>query len=497
MHEKKIKKIIVMIITLCFVGIGVLPLASSINFSVRSDFTIKEEILNEIQQIDDKNLVVDKIIGDVYVKYWEHKINGVIVKNDYIFLHQGLENKEVLKYEKKWTDITLHKDPELPEINFEEYFWMQTVVFPDKEDLTYFYSFNEDQMYPVICYEVRHIDGRTILYDILGNRIGNGIPTPIDGFSLSGYNDATWPDPWIEFRENADLWFSQWCDTTTSLSLPTPSTTSSYVSNPDVMYFYELAHGDEFSFQADSIGSSYTAAIVQNDMAARQPIEFAFFGSCHGMTTTGPGTFSYEFRKGQMSNTVTVGYDYMEICPGWQYGYPWQDSMFENMSKGETIKNAFDMATAQYPTIASGVVFLGDQNLIVPFPPSKPDKPSGPASGKAGTSYSYTTSSTDLNGDKVKYCWDWNGDSVIDESDDNNGNYYASGTPISTSHSWDSEDTYIIKVKAEDINGAQSEWSDPLTVTMPKNKPYINTLLQSFLPNHPILLQLLQRFLEY
>ena len=114
------------------------------------------------------------------------------------------------------------------------------------------------------------------------------------------------------------------------------------------------------------------------------------------MTGTGPGTFSYEFRKGQMSNTVTVGYDNMETCPGWQYSYPWQDSMFENMSKGVTIKNAFDMATAQYPTISSGVVFLGDQNLIVPFPPSKPAKPYGPLSGKIGTSYSYSTSSIDI-----------------------------------------------------------------------------------------------------
>ena len=90
------------------------------------------------------------------------------------------------------------------------------------------------------------------------------------------------------------------------------------------------------------------------------PMKFTFIGRCHEMTTTGPGTFSYEFRKGQMSDTVTIGFDHMETCPGWEYGFSWQNSLFENMSKGITIKNAFDLAPAQYPTIAPAVVFLGD-----------------------------------------------------------------------------------------------------------------------------------------
>jgi hypothetical protein len=496
MQKKKVKKIIIILITICFTGVAFLPLASSFNVNFKHNESIKNvEILKEIQQIDNKNLVIDKIIGDVIVKYWQHEINNIIIKNDYILLHQDLESKEIIKYEKKWTDITLPECPEFLDKNFEEYYWMQIVLFPDKEDLTYFYSFNKDRIYPIVCCEVRHIDGRTILYDMEGNRIGNGIPTPCDGFSLSGYNNATWADPWIGYRENADLWFSKWCDISVSLSLPTPSTISSYVSNSNVMYFYELAHGDEFHFQADSIGSSYTVAMVQIDMAERQPIEFAFLGSCHGMTGTGPDTFSYEFRKGQMSNTVTVGYDNMETCPGWQYAIPWQDSMFENMSKGMTIKNAFDMATAQYPTISPAVVFLGDQNLIVPFPPSKPAKPSGPLSGKIGISYSYSTSSIDINSDKVKYGWDWNGDSVVDVWDDNNGNYYSSGTTISTSHSWNNQDSYSIKVKAEDINGGQSDWSDPLTVTIPK-KRFFNVQIDTFLMDFPTLFLIFQCILE-
>ena len=129
------------------------------------------------------------------------------------------------------------------------------------------------------------------------------------------------------------------------------------------------------------------------------------------------------------------------------------------------------------------------------FPPFNPSTPSGPTSGETGKSYTYSSSTTDPDGDKVKYAWDWNGDNVLDEWDDNSGSYYASGATVSTSHSWSSQGTYNIMVMAEDINGAQSLWSNPLSVTMPRNRA-IQTLFLNFLQNHPMLFQLLQRFLK-
>jgi len=108
-------------------------------------------------------------------------------------------------------------------------------------------------------------------------------------------------------------------------------------------------------------------------------------------------------------------------------------------------------------------------------PPDKPSKPSGPTSGKPGTSYTYSTSTTDPESDKVKYGWDWNGNSIVDEWDDNGGSYYNSGVSISTSHSWSAQGTYNVKVVAKDIHGDQGDWSDPLSVTMPRNKVFQNT----------------------
>ena len=460
---------------------NILPVSGNIFFN---DYNTNELIFQEIYKTSDKVIIIDEIIGDIHVRYWEHCIDGMIVKNDYILLHLSIENEEILKFEKTWTDLILKKCSDPPELNHEKYFWKKAVVFPDIDDLTNFYNFDNDQEYPLICWEIRYIDGRTILYDSDDNKIGSGIPAPSKGFSISGYHNASWPDPWLEFRRNAGIWFSQWCNTTNSLSLPSPSTISSYVSNPNVTYFYELAHGDEFSFQADTIGSSYTASIVQNDMSTRQPMEFAFIGSCHGMTSTGPGTFSYKFRKGQMNNTVAVGYNYMESCPGWEYALPWQNSMFEKMNNGETIKNAFDMATSEYPTIAPAVVFIGDQNLIVPQPPDKPTI-SGKKRGKSGEEYEYTFTSIDPNEDDIYFFIEW-GDNKTEEWIGS----YMSGEEMKIKHTFSEKNAYLIRAKSKDIYGAESEWST-LEVSIPKNRIIDNLIFEQLLTKFPILKYLL------
>jgi hypothetical protein len=83
------------------------------------------------------------------------------------------------------------------------------------------------------------------------------------------------------------------------------------------------------------------------------------------MDQTGPGYWSYEFRKGEIIETVVVGYTGMASCPGWSVSIPWQDDMFYAMHTGYTIKDAFDIASANYPTIAPCVVFTGDPELVI------------------------------------------------------------------------------------------------------------------------------------
>jgi hypothetical protein len=99
-------------------------------------------------------------------------------------------------------------------------------------------------------------------------------------------------------------------------------------------------------------------------------------------------------------------------------------------------------------------------------PPNTPSTPSGQSSGTVGVSYTYSTSADDPDGDQVWYKWDW-GNEVSDWDGP-----YNSGDPVTTSHTWTAEGTYAVKVKAKDTSDAESVWSDPLSVTMPKNKMF-------------------------
>lgn len=366
--KKKLIGILVSSLLLTVLIQSALGDSTKFNTTFENNETTKE-IITEIQKTKNKVLLAENEIGEINVKYWEHSINNITIKGDYILLHLDKQNGEILKYKNKWTSIESPFNNKLKdEFEPSNYFWKKKICFLEKTDTSPFYTINTQQEYPFCCWEVRYHDGTTLLYDQNGCEIGKGIPAPSEGFTVSGWVMQSDPDNYKGFRENADSWFQQWTTSTVGLSLPTPSTISSYVSNSNMDYFYVMAHGNQNFFQADSEGSYYYSSNLNDDMNNRDAITFAFIGTCQSMTTTGPGTFSYEFRKGIMTDTVTIGFDHMEVCPGWEYEYPWQNSMFENMSKGLTIKESFDKATAEYPTIAPAVVFMGDENIKIPQP---------------------------------------------------------------------------------------------------------------------------------
>ena len=96
--------------------------------------------------------------------------------------------------------------------------------------------------------------------------------------------------------------------------------------------------------------------------------------------------------------------------------------------------------------------------------PNNPGRPSGTSSGTPGSSYSYSASTTDMEGDDIYYKFDWG-----DGTDSGWKGPYASGTAGKASHSW-SYGSYSIRVKAKDTNGAESGWSDYKSISMPKTK---------------------------
>jgi len=133
-----------------------------------------------------------------------------------------------------------------------------------------------------------------------------------------------------------------------------------------------------------------------------------------------------------------------------------------------------------WPGIVRDIDFDGDTDIIagasfrnklswwendLSQKPFKPNRPSGPASGKTGIEYSYSSSTTDPYDLELYYQFDW-GD----------GNFsewigpYPSGEECSTTYSWKTNGNYNVRVKAKNGNDSESEWSNPLPITMPKNK---------------------------
>jgi hypothetical protein len=108
-------------------------------------------------------------------------------------------------------------------------------------------------------------------------------------------------------------------------------------------------------------------------------------------------------------------------------------------------------------------------------PPNKPILPNGETKGHYGTEYNYTTTSLDGDGNMLYYFWDW-GDGTESEW----LGPYTSGVTIKTAHTWRIKGSYLIRVKSKDIWGFESQWSDPLTVRMNKNKASLSPFFAFF-----------------
>ncbi len=145
------------------------------------------------------------------------------------------------------------------------------------------------------------------------------------------------------------------------------------------------------------------------------------------------------------------------------------DGTIYNMLGGIT-----EWKNAGYPTIGN-------------LPPGTPTI-TGPTSGNASEEYQYTFVTTDIDSDDVYYYVNWS---------DNTGEVrigpYSSDEKVIVSHIWAKKGTYTVRIKAEDIYGAESDWAT-LEVSMPKNK-IIKSQIFNFL-QYQHLLQIMRQILQ-
>ncbi|MCX6664300.1 MAG: PKD domain-containing protein [Euryarchaeota archaeon] len=141
--------------------------------------------------------------------------------------------------------------------------------------------------------------------------------------------------------------------------------------------------------------------------------------------------------------------------------------------------------------IQSGYHIYSIQSLFTTSnSPTKPTTPQGKREGTIGQNYTYSTSSTDSDGDQISYVFDWGDGSISGWLGP-----YTSGVTCEAKHIWNIKGNYDIKVKAKDIYGAESSWSDPLPITMPYSYnpilQFLELLFQYFPHAFPLLRQLL------
>ncbi len=149
------------------------------------------------------------------------------------------------------------------------------------------------------------------------------------------------------------------------------------------------------------------------------------------------------------------------------YQFDWGDGNLspwsEYISSGDTISmnhsyssiGIYEIKTKAKDESGDESDWSSEHSMVVYNPPPEvPSVPSGPDSGYVDSTYTFTASTIDPEGDNIAYQFDWGDGSYSSWSD-----YVSSGTSVSMDHSYSSVGIYEIKTKAKDESGDESDWS--------------------------------------
>jgi hypothetical protein len=162
----------------------------------------------------------------------------------------------------------------------------------------------------------------------------------------------------------------------------------------------------------------------------------------------------------QLVNLSTVS----GIYPTYNISYEDEFFLFFSPVLGNVLYISIPPAKSDYNDYSLSFA-LRSTNYVMPGSPNKPNPPTGSTEGKPNQPYEYTAVTLDSENDQVFYSFDW-GDGTLSPWI----GPVDSGETINASKTWDARGTYSVRVKAKDIYGNQSPWSDPLPVTMDKSK---------------------------
>jgi outer membrane protein assembly factor BamB len=139
-----------------------------------------------------------------------------------------------------------------------------------------------------------------------------------------------------------------------------------------------------------------------------------------------------------------------------------------NALNGASLWNFSTGGGSSSPAILNGKVYVtSDAGLVycfknLDYPPASPSAPAGPIAAGANIPLNFTTVTTDPEGDQVYYLWDWDEPNMTEDWI----GPFASGQPVTVNHTYFNESVYNIRVKAKDLAGNESSWSDAHTITI-------------------------------
>jgi hypothetical protein len=220
----------------------------------------------------------------------------------------------------------------------------------------------------------------------------------------------------------------------------TPKTFKITVAYPPDLIVESLTHSPDSPYTTDEITIT---AVVKN----------------LGQGSADPSTLELRV-GGETPGTEGTQFPVPALAPGATYTVQRQETL-------DVAQNYMNTATAD----VNNVVLESDETnnittdsfpVVVPHTVSTPTVPSGPTSGFATISYTYTTGDSVCSvGHGVEYQFDWR-----------DGNTSAWSSLTSASHSWASAGTYNVRVQARcsQDNAIISSWSTELAVTISNSK---------------------------
>jgi len=373
------------------------------NFSSIAEANHRWNLLNGIDPnpSDFKEIKVGKKIV-----YWhQRKIDDAIVELDYIVYQFDRESRSLTDVKGHWREDLPAFLPEVKitrgqaestvkgQVQFSQLF----IISPESGVFSPIKPTPKNPCWVVVSADEVNKIIITVVDAVKGMVLGYGCIPPYAGFSLSGpqYGSCDgWNWYWVDLRENAAYWFELMGYSTQQIDIPSEAEVQNHIQSKTTAMFYEIAHGYEEQFLSgcnEGINDWTTASEIEDRISGYTKMPFTFLASCEGMCATGDNTLSYEFRKGSTRNTATVGYcemdtekcliDQEESC--WSYALRWQNKLFEYMNEGNTVKEAFDLANADYAACFNPdqgrycMRFAGDPNFAaVPVVPRVPPFPS-------------------------------------------------------------------------------------------------------------------------